>query len=159
MLRGHLTGRVAAVMRDRRSCGVTIRTDGVLFKGTAGRGLSGLSRRALLSMFTNIPRCAMDHRALARKIGTMSLATRVAPYFPDGNRVHGVARNNNISLGGRGLATFSCIVAATSLLGGGCLLIRHNGGGCFLLVTRWGRVGVYKVIEGALSLRHFQGGR
>lgn len=137
MLRGHLTGRMAVVIRSRTSCGTTMRTSNVLFKGTASRTLGGLSRSALLSMFRNIPRFRMTGSSVRTNVGTMSLFARGTTVFPSGNRVHGLIRNNNISLGGRGLTTFSRRVAATSLLSRGCLLMRHKGGGCCLMVTGW----------------------
>lgn len=138
MLRGHLTGRIAVVIRSRRSCGTTMSTSGVLFNGTASSTLEGLSRSALLTIFRNIPRFRMSHSTLIRNMGTISLFISSTTMFTSGNRVHGLIRNKKISLGGRGLTTFSRIVAATSLLSRGCLLIRHNGGGCCLVVTGWG---------------------
>lgn len=137
LLRGHLTGRIAIVIRSRSSCGTTMSTSGVLFNGTASRTLHGLSRSALLTMFRKIPRFRVSHSMLTRKMGTISLFISGTTMFTSGNRVHGLIRNNNISLGGRGLTTFSRMIAATSLLSRGCLLIRHNGGGCCLLVTGW----------------------
>lgn len=137
VLRGHLTGRIAMVIRSRSSCGTTMSTSGVLFNGTASRTLHGLSRSALLTMFRNIPRFRVSHSILAKNIGTVSLFISGTTMFTSGKRVHGLIRNKNISLGGRGLTTFSRMVATTSLLSRGCLLIRHNGGGCCLLVTGW----------------------
>lgn len=153
MLRGHLTRRIAMVIRSRRSLSVTVTTDGVLFNGTAGRGLTRLSRTALGSMFTGIPRCSLSGGLLNN--ATMSLfGRRNVRVFPDGDRVHGLIGNNNISLGGRGLTTFSRIMATSSLVSNGCLLIRGNGGGCFLVAIGWslGMLGVFNDKRGVRCL-------